>query len=414
MEEFNEQEELLEKYKNGLCTPQEKAVVEHWYNTQSGLTSDELPDPSYPSSKAEIWRAIASKIEEESFKEPKKPEHKLNIKRSLVAASIFISLAAGLYYFVTPKSGDSAEYTAGNDQPVKPGGNKAYLTLSNGKRIVLTDSSAGTIAMQSGVQITKTTDGQVIYKITDHAAAAEDQYNTLEAPKGGQYQIVLIDGTKVWLNSASVLKYSTRFSASERKVELTGEAYFEVAKHKKQPFRIITGDQEIEVLGTQFNLSAYSDESSIKTTLVEGSVKVTALSSSRQRAATRDLSSGEKDLSYRRDDGRNEVRAGVILKPGQQSILNAGSFKVNEVDTEEALAWKNGYFIFENDDTKAIMRKLERWYDVEVFYSGTADSRTKVMGTIDKKTDLKEVLYLLEATGKFRFKTEGRRVTIMR
>ena len=412
MERFDKQQELLEKYRNGLCTPQEKAVVEHWYNTQSASLKDNLPDPLYASAKDEIWQSISKKIEQ-ADDEPKKPTSSSATKRILVAASIFISLGAGVFYFASDEFPGAKESVVSNHQPIKPGGNKAYLTLSNGKRILLSDSTSGTLALQSGVEITKTADGQLIYKITGDAAADSGKYNILEAPRGGQYQIVLIDGTRVWLNSASVLKYPARFSASERRVELTGEAYFQVTKNKKQPFRIITGDQEIEVLGTQFNVNGYKDESAIKTTLIEGSVSVTALPSSRQSAATRDLSSGGKDLSRRRDDGRNEARTDVILKPGQQSILQAGSLNVDKVDTEEAIAWKDGYFIFENDNTDAIMRKLERWYDIDVVDQGKKASETKVMGAINKNTDLPEVLKLLEETGKFKFKTEGRRVTIM-
>ncbi|TCC98147.1 FecR family protein [Pedobacter psychroterrae] len=393
MEDFNRQEELLEKYKKGLCTPQEKAVVEHWYNTQSESALDQLPDPRYPDTKEDIWKAISSKIEEEANKDPEHPTWVINTKRILVAASIFVSVAVGVYYFAYyGGSADTAQFVAEHNPQIKPGGNKAYLTLSNGKRIVLSDSTTGTLAMQSGVKITKTSDGQIVYQVTAEADADNGKYNVLEAPKGGQYQIVLIDGTKVWLNSASVLKYPARFSAAERKVELTGEAYFEVAKDKKKPFKIITDDQEIAVLGTHFNVNAYSDESDTKTTLIEGSVKVSSLSYPSSRTA---------DI----DD--------VILKPGQQSVLHKGAFNVKNADTEEAIAWKNGYFIFENDNMDMIMRKLERWYDVEVAYIGAEGNRTKVMGTIDKNTDLAEVLKLLEATGKFKFKTEGRRITIM-
>lgn len=390
MDEFSKQEELLEKYKKGLCTPQERVVVENWYNTLSSAALDQLPAPHYPETRAEIWNAISLIIEEKVEKESKKPSWNINTKRLLIAASLFASVAFSIYYFVFPGSVETAQLTAGHTQQIKPGSNKAYLTLSNGKRILLSDSTIGTVALQSGVQITKTAHGQIVYQATAEPSADKNKYNVLEAPKGGQYQLVLIDGTKVWLNSASALKYPANFSASERKVELTGEAYFEVAKNKNQPFVIVTGDQEIAVLGTHFNVNAYPDESNIKTTLIEGSVKVSTLKSSR--------TAGNDD---------------VILKPGQQSIWQQGAIKIKNADIEETLAWKNGYFIFENDNLNTIMRKLERWYDVTVVYKGAEGNRTKVMGTIDKNTDLPEVLNMLEATGKFKFKTEGRRITIM-
>ncbi|WP_316794480.1 FecR family protein [Pedobacter frigoris] len=385
MSDFDKQEELLEKYKNGLCTPQEEALVEHWYNTQSALTKDMLPEPSYVSSRDEIREAISLKIEENK-RQGEKPIRIIRIKSLLVAASLFLLTVVGVYYFVYSTSADKEQYALKNKPDIKPGRNKAYLTLSNGKRIELSDSTIGTLAMQSGVQITKTADGQLIYKVTGEDAADSDKPNLLEAPKGGQYQIVLIDGTKVWLNSSSVLKYPARFSGSERKVELIGEAYFEVAKNKKQPFRIISGDQEIEVLGTHFNVNAYTDEENIKTTLIEGSVKV--------------YQTANKEIAK-------------ILKPGQQSVLQLGTFDINNVDTEEAVAWKNGYFIFENDDINLIMRKLARWYDIEVVNKGANNNKTKIMGAIARNTNLSEVLQLFEETGKFKFKMEGRRITIM-
>lgn len=384
MEDYSKQEELLERYKNGQCTEQEKALVEQWYNSQSATVRELTTEPSYPSAKQEIWEAINAKIDEETSQEPEKSTWKLNTKRILVAASVFISLAVGTYYYSAVEADHNELNNAQASLPVTPGGNKAYLTLSNGKRILLTDSTIGTLAVQSGVQITKTADGQLIYEVTGDAAGESGKYNTLEAPKGGQYQIVLIDGTRVWLNSASKLKYPASFSTTERVVELEGEAYFEVAKNKDLPFRIRTADQEIQVLGTHFNVAAYVDESNTKTTLIEGSVSVSR--------------GGEK---------------GKILSPGQQSVLQNGTFLIQTVDTEEAIAWKNGYFIFENDNTEAIMRKLERWYDVDIIYQGMGDPRTKVMGAISRNTQLNEILDLLEATGKFKFKTEGRRIIIM-
>jgi len=379
-----EQEELLDKYNRGICTPEEIAIVENWYNKQSNNLKDELPEPDYDKSSNEIWDGISSKLAKANYIEPP-ADSIFTIKRMLIAASLFIVFGLGLSYFVFDVVNKRSEEIAKHDK-IKPGTNKAYLTLSDGKRIELTDSATGTLALQGNVQITKTADGQVAYRVISGSEAHKGKHNTLEAPKGGQYQITLIDGTKVWLNAASTLKYPTCFEGDERKVELIGEAYFEVTKGKKRPFRVVSDNQEIEVLGTHFNVNAYSDEDAIRTTLLEGSVKVCR---------------------------KSAIRDNKILIPGQQSVLTPGVFSVKEVDIEEVVAWKEGYFIFDNDNLTMIMRKLERWYDVDVNCKGIADNRTKITGMISRKTELAEVLRLLEETEKFKFKTEGRRITIM-
>jgi ferric-dicitrate binding protein FerR (iron transport regulator) len=302
-------------------------------------------------------------------------------------------VAAGLFFLIYKRQ-EQPFKTNVQASTARPGGNKAYLTLSNGKRIVLNDTLSGTLAVHAGVKITKTANGQIACEVIPGKAGDPLKYNTLEAPKGGQYQITLVDGTKIWLNAASVLKYPSQFAGKERKVELVGEAYFEVAKSKTKSFVVVSKQQEVQVLGTHFNINAYEDEASIKTTLVEGSVKITASPSSQKPEAAAEL-----------DD--------VILKPGQQSIVKDSRINIKEVDSEEAVAWKNGYFTFENDNLEMIMRKLERWYDVKVVYTGKISSKVKVMGFISRNTELPELLKMLESTDKFKFKTEGRRVTVM-
>lgn len=381
----SEQEELLDKYNKGLCTPHEMAIVENWYNRQSRISKDELPEPDFDEASDAIWNGIADKITD-GGSQANIQDKTFSLKRLLVAASVCIVMGAGLSYFITGSIFKNNVGLTATQPVIKPGTNKAFLTLADGKRIALTDSTTGTLALQGSVKVTKTADGQIAYQVVDEGGDQTGKYNILEAPKGGQYQITLIDGTKVWLNAASALKYPTRFDGDERKVELSGEAYFEVARDKKKPFKVISDGQEIEVLGTHFNINAYSDESATKTTLIEGSVKVF-------RAATG---------SYK------------ILNPGQQAVLSQSALNVNAVDTEEAIAWKEGYFIFENDNLKTLMRKLERWYDVEVDYKGIPDNKTTITGTILRNTPLPEVLKLLEETDKFKFKTEGRRIMIMR
>ncbi len=235
------------------------------------------------------------------------------------AAAIILIVAVSAYVFFKPmNSGSPAQVHLGD---VRPGGNKAFLTLSNGKRISLTDAAQGNIAAQEGIKITKTADGKIIYAAEN---VAEEKglasYNTIETPKGGQYQVLLPDGTSVWLNAASSLTYPVNFRGSrERRVQLQGEAYFEVARDKKHPFVVKTDRQEVTVLGTHFNINGYKEEPVISTTLLEGSIQ------------TRNLTSGQA----------------VVLSPGQQSTLIKGgkSLDVARVNTENIISWKNGYFM---------------------------------------------------------------------
>lgn len=239
------------------------------------------------------------------------------------------------------------------------------LTLANGKKLTL-EQQVYTVPLGK-------TNGQ------DHAG-----YNLIETPRAGQYQINLPDGTKVWLNAASSLRYPSRFSGSKRIVALTGEGYFEVAKNKQHPFVVKTDRQEVQVLGTHFNINSYTDESSTNTTLVEGSVRVTTL------------------------DGKNR-----LLKPGEQSQLKGDEIEVSDVDTENVLSWKNGDFVFKGDDFKSIMRKISRWYDVEVIYQGDFDD-LKFGGYISRTKNISSVLSIMESTGKVHFNIKDKRITVSR
>lgn len=314
--------------------------------------------------------------------------------RWLSAAVILITLGIGSWFYFK----EEAQLTTGkmkyaNDIP--PGSNDAVLTLADGSKISLTDADKGELLNGTGIRIVKTADGQLVYTVVQHELEKETEpaFNTITTPRGGQYQVNLPDGTRVWLNAASSLRFPTTFSnLKERKVELTGEAYFEVAKNKKQPFKVLssTGQnraQETEVLGTHFNINAYDDEAETKTTLLEGSVKVTAM---------------EKD----------NKKSDIILIPGQQSILSKRSFRTLDVDTEEAVAWKNGNFVFANEDIESIMRKIARWYNVEISYQGKITDNTFV-GRVPRFANISEALTILELTNTVHFKIEGRRITVM-
>ena len=233
-----------------------------------------------------------------------------------IAAAVLIAVGTFLYPYLHPPV---KENQIANNAVIVPGGNKAYLTLGNGKRIILTDASIGQLAKEAGVEISKSEDGQLVYSIKDQLASGQTSINSIETPKGGRYQVLLPDGTKVWLNAGSKLTYPVSFRAnSSRKVELTGEAYFEVAKNDRLPFIVKTVLQEVEVLGTHFNVMAYADEKSIRTTLLEGSVKV---KTDRQQS---------------------------LLHPGQQADLNKENqhIHISNALKNKSVAWKNGYFMF--------------------------------------------------------------------
>lgn len=270
--------------------------------------------------------------------------------------------------------------------PIVPGGNNAMLTLANGTRITLNDKNTGTLAREMGVKITKTADGQLVYQSIPHGAkAAADQFNIMETPRGGIYQVYLPDGTHVWLNSETRLKYPVAFTGTERKVELTGEAYFEVAHNAAKPFRVVSNNQLIEVLGTHFNVNAYPDEQSSKTTLLQGSVKVIATASG----------------------------ASKTIVPGQQAVLRQTGIQLHMVDTDNALAWKTGLFRFDNEPVRTVMKKIARWYDVEIVYKDDVDD-LRFGGTVSRFTDIQKVLSKLELTSTINFKIDGRRIIVMR
>ncbi len=306
-----------------------------------------------------------------------------------VAASILIVFSVGLYFYTTriPAQQNLTKTLVQKKEAILPGGDKAILTLSDGSIINLDHAKNGILANQAGVSIQKTSDGKLLYTFSNNIgaeskSAASVIYNKIETPAGGKYQINLPDGSTVWLNASSSLRFPALFAGNTREVELTGEAYFDVAKNKNKPFKVRTKDQIVEVLGTQFNINSYSDEGEIKTTLIEGSVKIIY---------------------------KDKV---VLLGPGQQFQPSNLNVKVVEADTEEVVAWKNGYFLFKNEDIRSIMRKVSRWYNVEVSYAGDIPS-VGFGGNISRSKDIEEVLNALQLTNAVHFKVEGRRVTVM-
>ena len=348
--------------------------------------------------------------------------------RIAAAAAILLVVGLGVFFYTSYYAPRHLEGSAAtrdllaND--IKPGGNKAYLVLSNGKRVSLTDAANGELAKEAGVEITKTADGQVVYKSASDISGRHPEFssgsrtsysnalNTIETPRGGQYQIRLPDGSKVWLNAASKLIYPVSFNGrGQRVVELSGEAYFEIFKNKLQPFVVKSKNQEVTVLGTHFNINSYTDEGSVKTTLLEGSVKVSTLQPLALSGRT-----DQRELNETKNNKNSELyahRAERVLKPGEQATLLNNNIQVAQVDTELALAWKNNKFIFEQDNIQYIMRMIERWYDVDIIYTGPPPSG-KFGGSMSKYENIEEVLKPLQSTGKVKFKIEGRKIYVTR
>jgi transmembrane sensor len=300
------------------------------------------------------------------------------VKRMAVAAAVIgIMFYAGYSYFGTKSPENTALYAYKSD--VKPGAEKAILTLADGSKIMVDEMKNGAVINQGNSKITKTIE-RLIYHTDNNIGATA--FNTLSTPRAGHSQVELPDGTRVWLNVASSIHYPTVFTGDKRVVEITGEAYFEVAKNKKMPFFVRINQSEVRVYGTHFNVNAYNDEAAVKTTLLEGSVKCTSGTSS------------------------------VMLKPGQQSELKKdGQFKVSAAtDINNAVAWKNGYFHFEDADIETVMRQLARAYDVNVVYHKKTNDR--FFAEIPVKSNLSVVLKALELTGKVSFAIDGRQVNV--
>lgn len=374
-------QELSHRWLKGTLTKAEQQEFDEWFNEQNQIPI-EMPS-DIAENREEHEQAILNRIKDATgiARQPKVVS--LWPRIAITAAVASIIFGAGLFYFNSDTKNTTHQIADYND--VKPGVQGATLTLADGKKISINDAVAGNIALQSGVKISKNTNGQIIYEVTDQNSENSD-YNTLTTSRGEQTQVRLPDGSLVFLNSASSLKYPTSFvRAKFRRVTLTGEGYFEISKDKVHPFLVQSNGQEVEVLGTHFNINAYKDEKAVRTTLLEGAVKITPMPGNKAKSS--------------------------ILKPGQQSALDENGIQVTEVDLEEAMAWQKGYFSFYDEDISAVMRKVSRWYNIEVEYQGQLPD-VGFNARIDKYSDIKEVLKILQKSKAVHFKLEGRKVIV--
>jgi transmembrane sensor len=381
---------LIRKHFREELTEAEKVELNKWLDNSAANQRlfEEVNNAAYISHTLKSWdkyndARIAAKIAEQipSFKEEEPgesinerlaPVHRIHFLRTAwfrYAAAVIIIFGIGAYLWNIRKEKPSVATV--NPLPVKndvaPGGNKALLILADGSTIVLDSAANGAIAKQEMTTIRKSADGQIIYEANSSPVSRLPSavlYNTMRTPKGGQYQLTLPDGSKVWLNAASSITYPTTFNGSTREVSMTGEAYFEVAKNRSKPFVVKTTKEEIRVLGTEFNVNAYEDEAAMKTSLLEGSVKI-----------------GNK-----------------TLRPGQAYI----SGHVVQTNTQQDVAWKNGYFNFDKADLPAVLRQLSRWYDIEVKYEGPVKRRV-FRGELQRNLTLMQITNILkEMDVKFR------------
>lgn len=324
---------------------------------------------------AEALAKIKARISEEEVRFAKPTFRMYPVFKYAAAVLLIISATVFIYY--TTQSGNAVKGIAEvidtlND--VEPGGEKAILTLSDGSTIILDNASHGQIAQQGHMGVVKLPNGQILYKALNNSSGdhATVSYNTMSTPRGGQYQLILPDGSKVWLNAESSITYPIAFTNEERRVKIAGEVYFEVAKDKKKPFRVETNDAEVEVLGTQFNIKAYAGDGPTKTSLLEGSVKINK----------------------------------QILKPGE-AFING---RIVATDIEQDVAWKNGIFNFNNQNLSQVMLQLARWYDLEVVYPQGIPQK-EYGGEIGRNLRLGQVLKGLENSGVY-FELTGKRVII--
>jgi len=385
---------LVEKYLAGNASEQEIRFLEAYYdafNSRDGYT-DTINQKEHAKLSTRLKKKTDQRI---SYYETRNKFNFLSLHLVKYAA-ILLAVITGIAYFATQRNveHESRKFA----QAPMPGTDKAVLTLANGQKLILDSTKQELLLQEHGLIIHKTAEGYLTYAVADKqatqstASVNEPLYNTISTPSGGQYSVLLSDGTKVWLNASSSLTFPVHFDDSRRVVELEGEGYFEVAKspNKKraQPFIVKTATQKVEVLGTHFNINAYADEQDIKTTLIEGSVRIVPVHKNAQA---------------------------VVLKPDQQSVISRTvsepEIKVIQVTAEAVIDWKNGNFIFDRENLPAIMRKIARWYNVEVEYRGKMPL-DEFGGQISRSKTLSDVLNVLELSGGVRFKVVGNKVIV--
>jgi transmembrane sensor len=393
--------QIIEKWETGTASEEEIQFLEKYY-----LLFDQEDDGIERLSiqeKMQLEREMKSSIDRQTIAGRKGSSvFSLPIKRMIAAAVIIFTVATVGWLFYRDKDEKPAAvvHLPEKVQDIDPGGNKATLTLADGSVVVLDETPKGVVGIQEGIKIRKTADGTVEYDFAAQSALPNDknnsaklQWNTVSTPMGGQYRLKLPDGTQVWLNAASSVEFPIKFSTAERVVKLRGEAYFEVTNDQNRPFKVLSNDQEIKVLGTHFNVNTYPDEPGLTTTLVEGRIQVSI------PGQQKILTPGEQAFVK------------ILTQNGSNIQIDPNSkIELTTTDVEAATAWKDGYFKFNKTDLPSIMRQISRWYDVEIEFKGRVPNDLFV-GKINRTEKVSGVLRLLELSG-VHFSIEGKRIIV--
>lgn len=386
MKKFDEQA-LLKKYREGKCTEEELCYIEAWYADWQMKDRAVLSEADLNKAEAAMREAVMLRVGAKRY-----------TLRPWKAVAAIAAMVLGIWFYTSRHLEGSKATRDLYVNDIAPGSNRATLTLPNGKVISLSEVKTGLVIDKNSLTYN---DGTIVNNspLPDAENVQNGEGNsmmlTASTPKGGTYQVVLPDGTQVWLNADSKISFPVRFSGGIRKILLKGEAYFKVSKDKAMPFIVQTDQQEVTVLGTQFNINSYADEGSVKTTLLEGSVKISSLLAK---------------------PGVHKDQGSKTLKPGQQAVLTRGQFNITTTNPDEAIAWKEGYFRFYEVDLQTFMNTIARWYDIEVDYEGGIDQFKELAfgGSVSRSKNISEVLKILAQTGKVHYKITGKKVTITR
>jgi len=377
---------LLDKYNQGLASPAEAALLQYWFIHEASKEGAAISD-------LDLQQLVADMREEVLAQTKPNPNFWSRLGSNPMVWKVAAAVAAivfGIWFFSARymKDGQLQNHPelVSRSQDIAPGKNTATLTLANGKTITLSDAKTGVVIQTSKLTYT---DGTAV---SEHQAAAtgsmgKNQLLSAQTPRGGTYQFTLPDGTRVWLNADSKISFPEQFSGKTRKILLIGEAYFEVAHlalATPKPFIVETSTQQVTVLGTHFNINAYTNEAATRTTLLEGSVKVAA--------------------------GKNTI----TLSPNQQATNAANTLKVSPANIEQAIAWKNGDFVFTRQPLAEIMRNVARWYDVEIIYAPDVDQTETYTGKVSRSKNISQVIHVLHAIQLLNFKIEGKRIYVSR
>lgn len=375
---------LIQKNLDGTITVDERKALDEWFYNFSPEDISLLSNETGGNISGRIKNRLNDYVNYEkrvAFRRRQSNMLKVALVLSIVTVSSLV-----YYFFSAPELEKKVVANTEETKVVKdiaPGSNKAILTLGNGAIVILDSTANGQLGVQGNTKVIKLDDGQLHYVKGEGSDKEDVLYNSISTPRGGQYQVVLADGSQVWLNASSSLRFPTTFKGNIREVEISGEAYFEIAHNPSKPFRVKVKGMYVNVLGTHFNVMAYDGEEQIKTTLLEGSLKVSNTSSSR------------------------------LIKPGQQvELLENGTFNlIADADIEEAVAWKNGKFLFNRADIRTIMRQVERWYDVDVVFERKADLH--FTGELSRYANVSQLLRKLELTNEVHFRIEKGRITVL-